>query len=155
MFRAVFDPGARAKFTWKQSEVLDGQPVQVFEYTVDQKHSSFDVAGLNNTQHTVGFHGEVYLDPATLSVRRISINADSIPAFLHVRASSILVDYSWVSINNHDYLMPDRGAVSLREGKRQAVLNEFEFRNYRRFGSQVRILPGQTKAVSDANPPNQ
>ena len=155
MFRAVFDPGAHAKFTWKESEVLDGQPVQVFEYTVDQKHSSFDVAGLNNTQHTVGFHGEVYLDPATLSVRRISINADRIPAFLHVRASSILVDYSWVSINNHDYLMPDRGAVSLREGKRQAVLNEFEFRDYRRFGSQVRILPGQTKAVSDANSPNQ
>ena len=50
------------------------------------------------------------------------------------------VDYSWISINNHDYLLPIRGAVSLREGKHQAVLNEFEFRNYRRFGSQVRIL---------------
>ena len=36
--------------------------------------------------------------------------------------------------------MPIRGAVSLREGKHQAVLNEFEFRNYRRFGAQIRIL---------------
>jgi hypothetical protein len=153
MFRAVFDPEAHAKFTWKESEVLDGQPVQIFDYTVEQEHSSFDVAGLNNTQHTVAFHGQVYLDPATLSIRRISMNADQIPQFLRVRASSILVDYNWVSINNHDYLMPSRGAVSLREGKRQAVLNAFEFRNYRRFGSQVRILPAQPKTASNTAAP--
>ncbi|HLJ75973.1 MAG TPA: hypothetical protein VKT75_01095, partial [Acidobacteriaceae bacterium] len=149
MFQAVFDPSAHAKFTWKESDVLDGQPVQVFDYTIDAAHSSFDVTGLNNTQHVVAFHGEVYLDPATHSIRRISINADDIPEELHVRASSISVDYAWVTINNHDYLMPSRGAVSLREGKRQAVLNAFEFRNYRRFGSQVRILPGPPKTASN------
>lgn len=149
MFRAVFDPSAQAKFTWKESDVLDGQPVQVFDYTVDTAHSSFDVTGLNNTQHVVVFHGQVYLDPATHSIRRISINADDIPEMLHVRATSISVDYAWVTINNHDYLMPSRGGVSLREGKRQAVLNAFEFRNYRRFGSQVRILPAQPKTASN------
>ncbi|HKR28231.1 MAG TPA: hypothetical protein VJS11_12285, partial [Acidobacteriaceae bacterium] len=149
MFQAVFDPSAHAKFTWKESDVLNGQPVQVFDYTVDAAHSSFDVTGLNNSQHVVAFHGEVYLDAATHSIRRISINADDIPEALHVRATSISVDYEWVTINNHDYLMPSRGAVSLREGKHQAVLNAFEFRNYRRFGSQVRILPGPPKTASN------
>ena len=81
----------------------------------------------------------------------ITIDADDIPDNLLVRASSISVDYSWVSINNHDYLLPIRGAVSLREGKHQAVLNEFEFRNYRRFGSQIRIL---TKEESKSLPGN-
>jgi hypothetical protein len=33
-----------------------------------------------------------------------------------------------------------RGAVSPPEDKHQAVLDEFEFRNYPRFGSQIRSL---------------
>ncbi|HTV15078.1 MAG TPA: VWA domain-containing protein [Acidobacteriaceae bacterium] len=140
MFKLVFDPSAKAKFTWKEADMVDGQPAQVFDFTVNQANSQFDVAGLNNRQNVVAFHGEVYLDTATHSIRRISVDADNIPDFLAVRATSISVDYSWVTINGHDYLMPARGAVSLREGKHQAVLNEFEFRGYRRFGSSVRIL---------------
>jgi len=140
MFQVVFDPSAKAKFSWKESEVLDGQPVQVFAFQVAAADSNFDLTGLNNRQHAVGFHGLLYLDPATRSIRRITLDADDIPDYLQVRASSISVDYSWISINNHDYLLPIRGAVSLREGKHQAVLNEFEFRNYRRFGAQIRIL---------------
>jgi VWFA-related protein len=140
MFQLVFDPSAKAKFTWKESDVLDGQPVQVYAFQVALANSNFDLTGLNNRQHAVGFHGLVYLDTGTRSVRRITIDADDIPEILQVRASSMSVDYSWISINNHDYLLPIRGAVSLREGKHQAVLNEFEFRNYRRFGSQIRIL---------------
>ncbi|HEX4065762.1 MAG TPA: VWA domain-containing protein [Acidobacteriaceae bacterium] len=149
MFQVVFDPVAKAKFTWKESDVLDGQPVQVFAFQVAQEHSNFDLTGENNRQNAVGFHGLLYLDSATRSVRRITLSADDIPEKLQVRATTISVDYSWVSINNHDYLMPARGAISLREGKHQAVLNEFEFRDYRRFGSQIRILSAaESKTLS-------
>ena len=151
MFQVVFEPSAKAKFTWKESDVLDGQPVQVFAFQVAATNSSFDLTGLNNRQHAVGFHGLVYLDPATRSIRRITIDADDIPDILQIHASSISVDYGWISINGHDYLLPMRGAVSLREGKHQAVLNEFEFRNYRRFGSQIHIL---TKEESKNLPGN-
>lgn len=149
MFQLVFDPSAKAQFDWKESDVLDGQPVQVFAFRVAQKNSNFDLTGLNNRQHAVGFHGLLYLDAATRSVRRITLSADDIPENLQVRATTISVDYSWVSINNHDYLMPARGAISLREGKHQVVLNEFEFRDYRRFGSQIRILTNaESKTLS-------
>jgi VWFA-related protein len=140
MFQLVFDPSAQAKFTWQESDTLDGQPAQVFAYQVALPHSNFSLAGANMQQLPVAFHGLVYLDTATHSIRRITVDADNIPDTLKVRATSLSVDYNWVTISGHDYLMPSRGAVSLREGKRQAVLNEFEFRNYRRFGSQVRIL---------------
>lgn len=150
MFQVVFDPAAKANFAWKESDVLDGQPVQVFSFDVAQKNSSFDLTGENNRQLPVAFHGLLYLDMATRSIRRITLSAEDIPGALLVRATTISVDYAWVSINNHDYLMPARGAVSLREGKHQAILNEFEFRNYRRFGSQIRILP----ATQSKNLPN-
>lgn len=140
MFQVVFDPAAKAAFTWKESDVLDGQPVQVFAFRVVSPNSSFTVAGADNRRATVPFHGLAYIDTSTRSIRRISIDADDIPANLLVETSSISVDYSWITINNHDYLMPIRGAVSLRQGRHEAVLNEFEFRNYRRFGAQVRVL---------------
>lgn len=140
MFKVVFDPSAKATFAWKEADILDGQPVQVFTFKVARANSNFSLTGLNNRQLPVGFHGQFFLDPATRSIRRLTVDADDIPENLSVRATSISVDYGWIAINNHDYLLPVRGAVSLREGKHQAVLNEFEFRNYRRFGSQVRIL---------------
>lgn len=143
MFQLVFAPRARAQFRWKEADVLDGQPVEVFSFTVARENSLFDLTGENNRQNVVGFHGELYLDAATRSVRRLTITADDIPDNLRVQATSISVDYGWVTINGHDYLLPARGAVSLREGKHQAVLNEFEFRDYRRFGSQIRILSSQ------------
>lgn len=140
MFQLVFDPSAQAKFTWQESDTLDGEPVQVFAYSVDLAHSSFSVAGENLRQIVVGFHGLVYIDGATHSIRRITVDAENIPDGLRVRATSISVDYNWAAIAGHDYLLPSRGAISLREGKHEAVLNEFEFRNYRRFGSQIRVL---------------
>jgi VWFA-related protein len=140
MFHILFDPSAHARFAWKESDRLDGQPVQVFTFQVALRNSTFNLSDRNNHQSPVGFYGLLYLDTATHSVRRITIEADDIPPTLAIRASSISVDYAWISINHHDYLLPVRGAVSLHETKHIPVLNEFQFRDYRRFGSQIRML---------------
>jgi hypothetical protein len=152
LFTAVFDPSAKAKFTWQEGDMLDGQPVQVFAYKVELANSGFDVTGENNRQVVVAYHGLVYLDTSTHNIRRVTLEADGIPEYLKVHATSISVDYDWVSINNHDYLMPARGAVSLLEGRHQAVLNDFQFRNYRRFGAQVRILTASESKTVTAKP---
>jgi VWFA-related protein len=139
MFHIIFNPSAKAEFTWKRSALVDGQLVQVFAFKVARANSGFDIAH-NYHDLYAGFHGLLYLEPATLSVRNISIEADDIPAALHVRASSMSVDYSWIAMQDHDFLLPVHGAVSLTEANKRPVLNEFEFHNYHRFGSQTRIL---------------
>jgi hypothetical protein len=83
----------------------------------------------------------VFIDSSTHGVRRILLVADDLPKNFSVHATSIAVDYDYISINNHDYLMPITAEVSKREFKRLATLNTIEFRNYRRFGSNVRVLP--------------
>jgi len=154
MFHIVFDPSAKAVFTWKRSATLDGEPVQVFAFQVARANSGFDLSDRFRTQRA-GFHGLIYLDPATQSVRRISIDADDIPPTLDIRASSISIDYSWISMQDHDFLLPVRGAVSLQETRRHPVLNEFEFHNYHRYGSQFRVLTdadakaGKTKTAEN------
>jgi len=117
--------------------------VQVFDYTVDKAHSGFGVVGTNGREVISGFHGRVFVDSATRSVRRITLIADlpaDVPRDFGTRASSLSVDYDYVAINAHDYLMPVSAEMRLVKGRHAAALNTIEFRNYRRFGSNVRIV---------------
>jgi VWFA-related protein len=140
MFHIIFDPSAKASLTWKQAAFIEGQPVQVFAFSVDRSHSSFNLTDRDGHVAAVGFSGLLFIDPATGNVRRVSISADDIPPTLLIRSCSMSVDYARISMQNHDFLLPIHGAVGMHETKRHPVLNEFTFRSYRRFGSQVHIL---------------
>jgi hypothetical protein len=141
---AVFEPSAKADFKWKETDVLGTGTVQVFDYRVAKENSTFSVVGSNGMAPTVSFHGKVYVDTATRSVRRVSLIADGLPKDFPTHASTVSVDYDYVSINAHDYLMPVSAEVSLIEGRHTAVLNTITFRNYKRFGSNVKVLNFRT-----------
>jgi hypothetical protein len=102
------------------------------------------VRGSNGLEPTLSFHGKVYIDTATRSVRRISLIADDFPKDFPTHASTVSVDYDYVSINSHDYLMPISAEVSVVQGRHQASLNTIAFRDYRRFGSNVKVLNFRT-----------
>jgi VWFA-related protein len=141
---AVFDPSAKAEFQWKETDTLGNGTVQVFDYHVAKENSSFSVRGSNGLEPTVSFHGKVYIDTATRSVRRISLSADDFPKDFPTHASTVSVDYDYVSINSHDYLMPITAEISTLEGRHFATLNTVAFRDYRRFGSNVKVLNFRT-----------
>jgi hypothetical protein len=141
---AVFEPSAKAEFKWKETDTLGTGTVQVFDYHVDKPNSTFSVEGSNGYLPTVSFHGKVFIDTATRSVRRITLVADDLPKDYLTHATAIVVDYDYVSINAHDYLMPVSAEVSQLVGRHQALLNTIDFRNYKRFGSNVKILDFRT-----------
>jgi VWFA-related protein len=141
---AVFDPSAKAEFKWKETDALGSGTVQVFDYNVARENSNYSVRGSNGLEPTVAFHGKVYIDAATRSVRRVTLIADDLPKDFPTHASTVSVDYDYVSINTHDYLMPISAEVSLLEGRREAILNTIQFRDYKRFGSNVKILNFRT-----------
>lgn len=136
----VFEPAAMANFTWKESGTLDGAAVQVFSYHVDAKNSKFSVTPLPESPKIVPFHGLVFIDAATRGVRRVTMEAEDIPADSPVHASALSIDYDYVTINNHDYLMPVRGDLRMQLGKTEKIQHRIEFRDYHRFGSEVRIV---------------
>ncbi|MGH9529953.1 MAG: hypothetical protein ACRD2S_08565, partial [Terriglobales bacterium] len=142
VLRAVFLPSAKADFQYKETDALGAGTVNVLSYRVAEKNSMFSLG--NGTQNfDVGFHGLVYIDKSTRSVRRITLEADEVPRNFTLHSTSITVDYDYVAIGTHDYLVPARAAVSLTQGKREHVLNEIEFRDYRRYASQVKVLYGE------------
>lgn len=140
VLRAVFEPSAKADVQWKETDSLAGGALQMFDYHVDRVNSLFTVTGMNDKQITVGFHGQVFIDSGTRDVRRISLQADDMPRDFPTHSTRIGVDYDYVAINGHDYLMPIGAEVRLTQGRHEAVLNTIEFRDYRRFGATMKIL---------------
>jgi VWFA-related protein len=136
----VFQDSSKADFRWKETDALGGGTVQVLSYRVSRENSSWGLTGDNNLKIYPGFHGLVYIDSATKGIRRITLEADDLPRDFMIHSASMIVDYDYIAIGPHDYLMPIRGTVSMKQGKRGAVLNEMEFRNYRRYGSKTKIL---------------
>jgi VWFA-related protein len=140
VLNAVFRPESKAEFRWKETDALAGGTVQVLRYRVARENSSFTLSDHTNQQIDVAFHGLVYVDEATKGVRRITIEAGDVPSDFSIRSTTIAVDYDYVGFGGHDYLMPIRGTVSTKHGKRKAVLNEIEFRDYRRYLSTTKVL---------------
>jgi hypothetical protein len=136
--KSIFQPSSKADFQWKSRGTLGETRVQIFDYRVARENSTFYI-GPTSHQVVTGFHGQVFIESATRSVRRVTMVADKIDKFpLH--ATSVSVDYDYILINNHDYLLPVSGQVNTRLGHSEAILNQIEFRDYRRFGSNARIL---------------
>ena len=137
---AIFGDSSKADIQWKETDALGTGTVQVFDYKVALENSDFKVTGAGNDQRTVSFHGQVYIDSATRSVRRVTLIADNLAKDFPIHATTIAVDYDYVVINAHDYLMPISAEVGVRQGRREANRLEIAFKDYRRYGSNVKIL---------------
>jgi VWFA-related protein len=142
VLNAVFQASSKTEFQWKEAASIGNETVQVLSYRVARANSSWGLEGDNNWKDHPGFHGLLYIDAATKGVRRITLEADDLPRDFSIRTAAMTVEYDYIAIGSHDYLMPIRASMSLTRGKRTAMLNDMEFRNYRRYGSGVKILYG-------------
>lgn len=140
VLRAVFEPFAHAELTWKETDSLGNGTVQVFAYKVAKEHSMFSVGGANGLEVKPAYHGLVFIDSATRSVRRITLQTDGLPKDFPTQWSALAVDYDYIVINSHDYLMPVAAEFRQKQLHKMETLNTIEFRDYRRFSSTVKIL---------------
>jgi hypothetical protein len=110
-------------------------------------------SGVSSTNTSIirtrpGYHGSVWLDPATGTILRITMEAnakDSAP----FRRAAILVKYGPVEIGGSSFICPVRSlALSTAVAGAEAIsgdaptewLNETLFTGYHRFASTTRIL---------------
>lgn len=140
VIRGLFRPASKPEVIWKETGILGDGTVQVFNYRVALENSNFHLRVSPIDVITVGYHGLLYVDSTTHTVRRITEIADDVPKKYPIHETSVSVDYDYVSIGGHDYLMPIGAQVVLRKGRNETDLNEIGFRNFHRFGSTARIV---------------
>lgn len=135
----LFKPESKAEFTWKETGTLRGDAVEVFDYRVEEANSSLSLT-VPESSIKVGYHGEIYIDRSTHGVKSITMFADEIPKKFRIRRAAIRVDYDYVAINDHDYLLPVSAQVVAGQGGSLLERNDLEFANFRKFGSSARIM---------------
>jgi VWFA-related protein len=135
----IFTPSSKAVFTRKGTSMLHGEPVEAFDYRIEQANSNFSLT-VPTASVKVAYHGRVYIDSATHGVRSITIITDDVPKKFPIRSAAVRVDYDYIAINEHDYLLPVSAQVIAGRGANLLERNDLHFSNFRKFGSNARIL---------------
>ncbi len=160
---------------WSHWEGGPDAPLAVFRYTVPQEKSHYSVK-LTEDQGTnqagVAYHGEIAIDPADGTIRRMTAVAE-LSATSPMSKADVMVQYGPVEIGGASYICPIRSvsfgvvrtfnsALSLQSrygpgtvmpGPSVTKVNDVQFTEYHRFRTEARILTGDA-ARPDAPPPD-
>jgi hypothetical protein len=137
ILRTVFDPETQTEFQWERWTTLRGLRTSVLAFRVRQQR--YGITHEPSKQSIlVGFHGLVFADRDTRTVRRIQMRCDDIPAGFPIQSVTLDLDYDTVEIAGQKYVLPQRSDVRSREG-RYLAWNQVSYHSYNRFGSDVNI----------------
>jgi hypothetical protein len=164
----VLADAAKSKLAWTRWEKGSEGTLAVFHYQVPEDKSNYHVKfccilagyeldGSPKTQvsnERSAYHGDIVFSPADGSIRLLTVEADP-PAGGLVSGAGIAVEYAATDIGGRSYICPVRsvsmlqahtaqqgGAISGSHDKPPAktFLNDVRFTNYRRFGSETKVL---------------
>jgi hypothetical protein len=146
MLASLFRPESQTRFQAVDTDTLRNRRAIVYEFEVKQPNSRQSLKTTGNRAVTVGYHGRVWIDRETYRVLRVEDIATDIPPDFPIRAKTSLTDYDWVTIAERQYLLPtlvDLRMTALVEGRGQQLVqarNEIRFRNYQKYGTEVKII---------------
>ena len=139
---SIFRGAPRDRFVWDHWTTLRRRPTHVFAFRIKIEDSTYNVQFASSWQQPIstrsGQHGFVYVDRETNRVVRIYAEADGIPADFPVTNVTMLVDYDFVDVGGHPFLLPLRALVRMGTNRIQ-TRNEVAFTGYRKFTSDTNI----------------
>ena len=164
----VLTDAAHGQIAWSRWQLEDGKKLAVFHFIVPRSASHYsvhyccDVAyrpaldGQHQTMVSVpsvllaGYHGELAIEPETGIIRRIQLTVDPRPGESLLRGA-MMIEWGPVAIGSSHTTCPLHGVTLTttpdkweQRGIIQTIdrtrINETEFADYHRFGSQARII---------------
>jgi hypothetical protein len=155
----IFKPESQTQFHMVDTDVIQGRRTIVYEYSVQKENSHLTLSvGETGASVTAGSHGRMWIDRELDRVLRFEQIATEIPASFPITAASSLIDYDWVTINEHKYLLPSHSEILMTRVQPQFALqsrNDVRFRSYQKFGAELKVIDevGEDDEPVDAPPP--
>lgn len=166
----VLADALKGRITWARWEKAPEATLAVFHYQVPEADSNYRVQfcciingysadGTPDTQifdERVAYHGDLVFNPADGSIRLLTLEAD-VPAAGLVAGAGIAIEYAATDIGGRSYICPETSISLLQahtaqqtgafsrtnyKGPAKTFLNDVTFTQYRRFGSEMKILTG-------------
>jgi len=141
----IMSPQTAAKFTKSTDDRIGGRITYVYDYSVEAENSHWIlVSDDGHTRHQTAYQGKIWIDKETRRILRIEQRAVRIPAKFSQDKVETTVEYGLVRIDNASYVLPVRGVTdACRRGTFNCVMNQIEFKNYRRFSADSSIVFGK------------
>jgi VWFA-related protein len=180
ILKVVLGDSIKGKLTWERWELADGKPAAVYQFVVDRPNSHYGVsycceimteatdAGLLQAKRPVllrqiGYHGNLEVDPETGAILRLTIETDLQPQD-PIQRAAMMVEYGPVKIGENTQICPIHSVsatVSRIEVKshgevdssRRMLLNDVQFTDYHRFGSESTLITELPPATGNSPQP--
>jgi hypothetical protein len=155
----VFKPETKTEFKMVDTDVIQGRRTIVYEYTVKRENSQLTLTvGDTGARAVVGSRGRMWIDRELDRVLRFEQIATEIPPDFPITAASSTIDYDWVNINDHKYLLPSHSEILMSTTQPKFALqsrNDVRFRNYQKFGAELKVVDevGADDEPADADAP--
>ena len=158
----LFADATKTEFQAVDTDTVNGRRAIIYDYTVKIENSKQTLKvtegrGIEPLIARVGYRGRIWIDREAHRVLRIEVISTDIPADFPITAAVNMIDYDWVTISERKYLLPVRSEVELTTKQQQQIYqtrNEIRFRNYQRYGSEVKIIEeGDFEEESPAKKP--
>jgi len=156
----IFKPESETKFEIADTDLIRGRRAVVLYYSIEREKArqALISSGTFNDSTITGMKGKIWIDRENFRVLKIESEATEIPESFPIRSAKRVIDYDWVTIDKEKYLLPSLSDVRLtfRESKQiYESKNVIRFKEYQKYGSEVKILDGDEEEVKDEEKPNQ
>ena len=151
----IFKPESRTEFKLVDTDVVQNRRTAVYEYDVKREFSQLTLSVGKESSTIVGSRGRLWIDRELDRVVRFEQIATDIPGDFPITAASSLIDYDWVNINDHKYLLPSHSEILMTTNQSKFVVqsrNDIRFRSYQKFGAELKVID---EVGEDDTPPEK
>lgn len=143
VLKTLFEEKSQTEFKPLDTDTLRGRRTVVYNYDIKKENSQWrletESAAIISAQR-----GKVWIDAERARILRIEFESYDVPDTFPIRAAAVDLDYDWVTIPGQgEYLLPSRSVsimTTARRGETQQARNEIRFRNYQKYGTELKIL---------------
>jgi hypothetical protein len=155
MLATIFKPESQTKFEVVETDVIRTRNALVFDFAIEKDRAKQVITAVGYSTDTTitGMRGRVWIDRDNARVLRIESFATDIPDNFPVRTATRNIDYEWVKIADEKYLLPSLSDVRLTMREKSKVFetrNVIRFKDYQKYGSEVKVLDDDIKPEPEA-----
>lgn len=137
-----------ADFTRRGEDTVSGRPALVYDLKVQKSNSHWEIVAPDGRSVAPSYTGSIWIDKESHRVLRIEKRTGVLPSDFPFDKAESTLEYSFVRIESNTYLLPARSEnLACHRGTTHCVLNQIDFRNYRKFGADSNVTFGKYRAT--------
>ena len=124
-----------ARITYVGAVTRNNRAVLQWDYEVPKLLSGYTLRS-GSREAIVGYHGTIWVNPETLDLLRLEVEADNIPPELHMARAMDSVDYMRAEIGGQSFLLPQSAELKMVDEGNSESVNVTRFTGCRQYSGE-------------------